>query len=52
MNPENIYSKSIPKENDDVQWSSDKNGSVGILLYKQREQNIVLSLLRINSTWT
>ena len=52
MNPENIYSKSIPEQNDDVQWSSDKNGSVGILLYKQTEQNIVLTLLRINSTWT
>lgn len=52
MNPENIYSKSIPEQNDDVQWSSDKNGSVGILLYKQTEQNIVLTLLKINSTWT
>ena len=52
MNPENIYSKSIPEQNDDVQWSSDKNGSVGILLYKQTQQNIVLTLLRINSTWT
>ena len=52
MNPENIYSKSIPEQNDDVQWSSDKNGSVGILLYKQTEQNIVLTLLTINSTWT
>lgn len=52
MNPENIYSESIPEQNDDVQWSSDKNGSVGILLYKQTEQNIVLTLLRINSTWT
>ena len=52
MNPENIYSKSIPEQNDDVQWSSDKNGSVGILLYKQTEQTIVLTLLRINSTWT
>lgn len=52
MNPENIYSKSIPEQNDDVQWSSDKNGPVGILLYKQTEQNIVLTLLRINSTWT
>ena len=48
MNPENIYSKSIPEQNDDVQWSSDKNGSVGILLYKQTEQNIVLTLLRIS----
>lgn len=52
MNPENIYSKSIPEQNDELQWSSDKNGSVGILLYKQTEQNIVLTLLRINSTWT